>query len=108
MLGAGIVAEARLFVEESEVSAVDLQAADNASETRTTVKGKFAGVRHSRLRHVARAGSGNGPALALAASTWTWQPRFRFFTPTLGGRAVPPFVRSIVLATPGLRAPPRG
>jgi hypothetical protein len=109
MLSSGVAAEARLLVEDADVETVEVQVAESDSESlAATTKSRLDGVRHVRLHHPARAHSGNGHTVALAATAWRWEPRFRSLSSFRGGRATTPFVRSILLSTSSLRAPPRG
>jgi hypothetical protein len=107
MLVAGIGAEARLLADHPD-SWSWIQAADDAAEDQATPKGRITRPKLSRLHPIARTTTGNGPTPVLAPVFWTWLPRFRCVVPTGSGRVIAPFVRSVVLATPALRAPPRG
>lgn len=107
MLWAGVATEARLLADHPD-SLFWIQAADNVAENREAPKGRIARPKLSTLHPVARTASGNGPTLGLAPVFWAWQPHFRLLNPVGSGRVIAPFVRSVVLAAPSLRAPPRG
>lgn len=108
MLSSGVAAEAQLLAEDPDVSSVEVQLTEVVPESLAVSKSKLDRVRHVRLRHPARAHNGNGHTVALAATSWGWEPRFRYLTSFRGGRTATPFVRSILLSTSSLRAPPRG
>lgn len=107
MLCAGIAAEARLLADHPDARSW-IQAADNVAENREAPKGRLAKPKLSRLHPVTRTATGHGPTPGLAPVFWAWQPHLRLLGPAGSGRVIAPFVRSVVLATPSLRAPPRG